>query len=262
MKYLKLNSFFKNSLKKLAIMNIAKDIFKLNLDLALASSDDDDFFESNISSKYSENYFSYQSNLNNFFQEKMRKTKLNPDQESSLLSMETKKSSELETQQTSDNNQDLKNQIQSSKTDSYSQVMLKQQCFGSYADEISNLSKIQFQRVTKVKKYNTNLHGFNRIGARQLFIRTIVDVNPEFNIQYIYNTGIGTHSEKEKIISKIIQNTAKNMFGQEFELETSANNPGLLEFKQNSNIYSPNPTQEQLKKVIFRDFDHNQLIKI
>lgn len=248
---------------------LMKDILKLNLDLALATADDEDFFESNINSDFSENISSYQSTLNNYSQYKIRKMKSKPNKIDDFLTLAKEAKKNLILVNKSDNEiindeknkqQNADNPAQTSKTELNFQSILQQQRFGSYSDEITDFSKIQFQRVTKVKKYNTNLHGFNRFGARQLFIRTIIDVNPEFNINYDYNTGIGAHSEKENVISKVIQSTAKNMFGQEFELETSTNNPGLLEFKQNSNIFSQIPTQEQLKKVIFGDFNSDALI--
>ena len=56
-------------------MFIGKDILKLNLDLTLTSSDDDDFFESDISSKFEENDFSYQTTINDFLKQKIRKMK-------------------------------------------------------------------------------------------------------------------------------------------------------------------------------------------
>lgn len=266
-------------------MFIGNDIIKLNLDLAFDSSEDEDFFESNISNELDENNYLFGKTLDVFSKKKIRKMKVNSQQNINMLINEIesnqqqlfkiqqddkKQISEMgknlqinasnqsqEIKEVEKNQQqNLSNQIQALKQDS----IFQQQRFSSLSDELTNLSKIQFQRVTKVQKYNTNLHGFNRIGARQLFIRTVVDVNPEFNTQYVYNTGIGSHSENQNVISKVIQSTAKNMYGQEFELENSVSNPGLLEFKQNSSIYSLIPTQKQLKSIIFRDFDCSHIL--
>ncbi|OHT12457.1 hypothetical protein TRFO_17738 [Tritrichomonas foetus] len=136
------------------------------------------------------------------------------------------------------------------------------QRYNSISQELLNISKSLYKEISKPKKYNTNLHGFNRMAAKQIFIRSTLDLNPNYNAQFIYNIGIGKHTTntfKKPVILPEIQNTAKNMFGQNSKFEKSEKNDGYFEYQQTSNCYSSLPTSEQLREVFFREFDTNDL---
>ena len=111
-------------------MFIGKDILKLNLDLTLTSSDDDDFFESDISSKFEENDFSYQTTINDFLKQKIRKMKTKIQQIDNEITNKTEENQNLENQQYNDDKsmqQNLVNQPQTPKNDSSPQTILQQE---------------------------------------------------------------------------------------------------------------------------------------